>query len=108
EEVIGRHFSLFYPPEDAALGRPERELQMAVATGRVEEEGWRVRKNGERFWANVVVTSVHDAQGRLRGFAKVTRDLSERRRGEELLRLSEHRVGMLIESVKDYAIIMLD
>ena len=86
DEVIGRHFSLFYPDEDVAAGRPERELRIAAAEGRYEEEGWRVRKDGQRVWANVVLTAVHDASGRLRGFAKVTRDLTEKRRAEERVR----------------------
>ncbi len=82
-EVIGRHFSLFYPPEAVAARHPEHELEIATREGRYEEEGWRVRKDGELFWANVVITAVHDPEtGVLRGFAKVTRDLTERRRIE--------------------------
>jgi PAS domain S-box-containing protein len=83
-EIIGRHFRAFYTPEDQAARKPERELEDARRDGRVEDEGWRVRKDGTLFWANVVVTAVHDADGQLRGFAKVTRDMSERRRLEEL------------------------
>ncbi len=78
EEIIGRHFSVFYPPEDAQV-KPPRELEEAARLGKVEDEGWRVRKDGSRFWASVVITALRDEQGRLRGFAKVTRDLSERR-----------------------------
>ncbi|MGZ4208514.1 MAG: PAS domain-containing sensor histidine kinase [Actinomycetota bacterium] len=81
-EAIGRHFSIFYPPEDIAAGKPERELEIAIRDGRVEDEAWRVRKDGSRFWANVVITALHDRSGRLRGFGKVTRDLTERREGE--------------------------
>ncbi len=88
-EAIGRHFSLFYPPEDVAGGRPELQLAVARAEGRYEEEGWRVRKNGERFWANVVISAVRDATGELAGFAKVTRDLTERRRIEQQALLAE-------------------
>lgn len=80
-EVLGAHFSLFYPPEAIATRHPERELEIARREGRYEEEGWRVRKDGERFWASVVITAVHDPDtDALRGFAKVTRDLSEQRR----------------------------
>ncbi|SIT39168.1 PAS/PAC sensor hybrid histidine kinase [Paraburkholderia ribeironis] len=86
EEIIGRHFSAFYPPEDAAAGKPARELAIARQIGHVEDEGLRVRKSGETFWANVVITAVHDESNRLRGFAKVTRDLTERRQREELER----------------------
>ena len=76
EEIIGRHFSVFYPPEDAAAGKPGRELEVAAAEGRLEDEGWRVRKDGSRFWANVVITALRDPGGQLRGFGKVTRDLT--------------------------------
>ncbi len=86
EEIIGRHFSVFYPPEDVAAGKTELELQVAAAEGRFEDEGWRLRKDGSRFWANVVITALRDSEGRLRGFAKVTRDLSERKRAEDELR----------------------
>ncbi len=85
DEIIGRHFSCFYPPEVVAQGKPEWELRTAVEQGRVEDEGWRVRKDGGRFWASIVITAVFDKEGRLRGFGKVTRDLTERRKIEELL-----------------------
>jgi PAS domain S-box-containing protein len=74
DEILGKHFSLFYPPEVVAAGKPDRELVMAEATGRFEEEGWRLRKDGSRFWANVIITPMRDDSGRLRGFAKVTRN----------------------------------
>ena len=83
DEIVGRHFSRFYTEEDRAAGRPQRLLAAAARDGRVEDEGWRVRKDGSRFWADVVLTAVHDASGALVGFAKVTRDLTERRLGEE-------------------------
>ena len=107
-EIIGQHFSRFYPPESIASALPERELAGAIRDGRYEDEGWRVRKDGSRFWANVVITALRDSDGTLIGFAKVTRDLTERRRHEESLRQSESRFRALVEGVRDYAIFMLD
>ena len=86
-EIIGRHFSTFYPPEDVASGKCESELEVATSEGRFEEEGWRVRKDGTRIWANVTITALHNPQRELVGFAKVTRDLTERRAAEERLRV---------------------
>jgi PAS domain S-box-containing protein len=83
EEIIGQHFRVFYPPEVQAARHPENELDAALRDGHYEEEGWRVRKDGSRFWANVLITAVHDAEGRHLGFAKVTRDTSHRRRLEQ-------------------------
>ena len=85
-EIIGQSFTRFYPPEDLSRGKTEMELKTARETGRFEDEGWRVRKDGSRFWANVVITALRDKEGRLVGFGKVTRDLSERRQAEEKLR----------------------
>jgi PAS domain S-box-containing protein len=82
DEIIGQHFSVFYPPEAIATGHPQHELEIATAEGRFEEEGWRIRKDGTAFWANVVITAVRDEMGELIGFAKVTRDLTDRRRAE--------------------------
>jgi PAS domain S-box-containing protein len=93
QEVLGQHFSMFYPPDDVAKGTPEAELDVAARTGRVEEEGWRVRKDGTMFWANVVIRAVYtpsDDGPRLRGFAKVTRDMTERKRLRELEAASQH------------------
>ncbi len=87
-EILGRHFSTFYPPEDLKNGKPERELEEAKRVGRFEDEGWRVRKDGSRFWADVVITAVRDDQGTLLGFSKVTRDITERKNAEEALRHS--------------------
>jgi PAS domain S-box-containing protein len=91
-----------------ASGWPQEELRAAAASGRFEDEGWRVRKDGTRFWANVVITPLRGLDGRLQGYAKVTRDLTERRRQEELLRHSEEQFRLLLESVKDHAIFMVD
>ncbi|HUQ81064.1 MAG TPA: PAS domain S-box protein [Gemmatimonadaceae bacterium] len=107
-EILGRHFSIFYPPEDVAAGKPDRELEDATRAGRLEDEGWRVRKDGTRFWATVVITALRDELGTLVGFAKVTRDHTERYRDEEALRASEARFRLLVESVRDYAIFLLD
>ena len=107
-DIIGQHFSLFYPPDAIARGWPQEELRRAVQFGRLEDEGWRVRKDGRRFWANVTITPILDADGKVAGFAKVTRDLSERRAHEEQLRESEERLRLLVENVRDYAIFMLD
>jgi PAS domain S-box-containing protein len=95
DEIIGRHFSTFYLPEDVAAGVCEHELEEAMTSGHVETEGWRVRKDGSRFWATVVLTALYDETGVHRGFAKVTRDLTERkhahdeRRHVEALRLRQ-------------------
>ncbi|HKW09316.1 MAG TPA: PAS domain-containing sensor histidine kinase [Gemmatimonadaceae bacterium] len=83
EEIIGKHFSIFYPREDVAAHKPERELEIATRTGQYEEEGWRVRKDGTRFWASVLITAMRDNSGELVGFAKVTRDLSARREAQQ-------------------------
>src|SRR6266513_103758 len=88
QEIIGRHFSCFYTAEDIERGKPEEALRVAASKGRFEDESWRVRKDGSRFWANAVITAIRDLNGQLLGFAKVTRDLTERRRAEEAL-LSE-------------------
>jgi len=87
EEIIGQHFSKFYPPEDIERGKPGYELKMATELGRIEDEGWRLRKDGSRFWANVVITALRDKSGEPRGFSKVTRDFTERKQGEEALLL---------------------
>lgn len=103
DEILGHHFSILYTPEDAASGKAEKELQTAREARRFEEEGWRVRKDGTRYWANVVLTPVEE-DGTLRGYAKVVRDVTVKRE----LRDQEQRFKLMIDSVKDYAIFMLD
>jgi PAS domain S-box-containing protein len=108
DEILGKHFSIFYPPEDIARGKPPWELEVAAREGRLEDEGWRLRKDGTRFWANVIITALRGEDGELVGFAKVTRDLTERRAAEEAIRQSEARFRQILGSVRDYAIFMLD
>jgi PAS domain S-box-containing protein len=85
-EIIGRHFSIFYPPQDIESQKPERELEIATREGKYEEEGWRIRKDGSQFWASVVITALWDETGTLRGFSKVTKDMTERKIAEERAR----------------------
>jgi len=107
-EIVGRHFSCFYVEEAVARGWPAYELEQAALTGRLEDEGWRVRKDGTMFWSNVVITAIRNPAGEVTGFAKITRDLTAQREYLEALRQSEERFRLLVDSVKDYAIFMLD
>lgn len=108
DEIVGQHFSRFYTAEDQAAGIPAIALRTAEHEGRFEAEGWRIRKDGGRFWANVVIDPIRSPDGQLLGFAKITRDLTERRAAQEELRESEERFRLLVQSVTDYAIYMLD
>ncbi len=107
-EILGQHFSRFYPEADRRAGKPAVALATAAREGRFESEGWRIRSDGSRFWAHVVIDPIFDDAGGLVGFAKITRDLSERRDADEALRQSEQQLRLLMQSVSDYAIYMLD
>src|SRR3712207_3113234 len=108
DEIRGRHFSVFYTPEDVAAALPEREMRQAREHGRNVDEGWRVRKDGTRFWAEEIITALHGPSGEPVGFAKIARDLSERRRADEALRESEDRYRSVVDGVRDYAIFLHD
>lgn len=99
DEIVGKHFSVFYTPDDIASGKPGRLLETAAARGRVEDEGWRVRKDGSRFWADVIITAIHDEANTLVGFAKITRDMTERRRLDELER--SHAASALVQQARE-------
>ncbi|MFZ5719097.1 MAG: PAS domain S-box protein [Pseudomonadota bacterium] len=107
-EIVGRHFSVFYTPEDRQAGLPTQALDTAMREGRYEAEGWRLRKDGSRFWASVVIHTIHDETGELLGFAKITRDVSQKRAAELALADSERQFRLLVSSVVDYALYMLD
>ncbi|MBF6039158.1 PAS domain S-box protein [Pseudomonas sp. P154a] len=106
-EILGQHFSRFYTEEDRRAGLPQRALDTAIDEGRFEGEGWRVRKDGTHFWSHVVIDPILDPTGKLLGFAKITRDLTDRKMAEETLKQSEQQFRLLVQSVTDYAIYML-
>jgi diguanylate cyclase (GGDEF)-like protein/PAS domain S-box-containing protein len=108
DDILGRSFEAFYSTADVESGVPARHLAEAAKAGHLQYEGWRVRRDGSRFWADVVITALFDEQGRLRGFGKVTRDATERRNAQQKLQNSEERFRLLVENVRDYAIVMLD
>jgi PAS domain S-box-containing protein len=107
-EIVGQHFSRFFTDEDRATGLPQRALHTAATEGKFETEGWRVRKDGTRMWAHVVIDPILDDTGTLVGFAKITRDITDRKSAEQALFESEQRFRMLVQGVHDYAIYMLD
>ncbi len=106
-EIIGQHFSRFYPPEDIQAGKPVRELEIAILDGRVEDEGWRLRKDGSKFWANVVITALRDESGALVGFAKVTRDITERLLAQQALEESQRRLQISEKSLRELSLHLL-
>ena len=108
DEIIGQHFSRFYTEEDQKIDLPMRALQIAEREGRFEAEGWRVRKDGTRFWAYAVIDPIRGQSGEIIGFAKITRDLSERKAAEQVLHRSEEQFRLLVQGVSDYAIYLLD
>ncbi|NGX95297.1 MAG: PAS domain S-box protein [Candidatus Afipia apatlaquensis] len=108
DEIIGRHFSQFYGEEDRMAGLPARALEISAREGKFENEGWRIRKDGSRFWAHVVIDPIRSPDGRLVGFAKITRDLTERKAAQDRLRQKEEQFRLLVQSVTDYALYMLD
>ncbi len=107
DEILGRHFSAFYPPEDIADGKPQRELSIAIQEGRVEDEGWRLHKDGSRFWANVVITATKDAHGGVIGFSKVTRDFTERMQTQKALQDSQRKLQDSEKSLRELSFHLL-
>jgi PAS domain S-box-containing protein len=107
-EILGEHFSRFYTEEDRLSGKPLRALETAEREGKFEDEGWRVRKDGTRFWAHVLIDPIRETSGELLGFAKITRDLTDRRQADEARRRSEEQFRLLVQSVTDYSLYMLD
>lgn len=107
-EILGKHFSIFYLEEDLAINLPQKLLNQAFLTGRANQEGWRKRKDDTKFWGSITITAIHNDEGGVIGFCKVTRDLTDRKISEDNLRLSEERYHQMIAEVQDYAIILLD
>jgi PAS domain S-box-containing protein len=107
-EIVGKNFREFYTPEDRASKKPDGLIYTALTTGKAIDEGWRMRKNGTRFWGSIVITALHDDNGEVSGFVKVTRELTEKKEAEEELKRSEERYHKMIDEIEDYAIILLD
>src|ERR1043165_8021612 len=107
-EIVGQHFSTFYTEDDRKAGVPALALETARSVGKFESEGWRVRKDGSRFWAYVVIDPITGPSGDILGYAKITRDLTERKKAEQTLKLSEQQFRLLVQGVTDYALYMLD
>ena len=105
-EILGEHFSRFYTKADRAAGLPQKALETAAREGKFEGEGWRCRKDGTEFWAYVVIDPIRDASGNLVGYAKITRDLTERKLAEDALRQSEEQFRLLVQGVTDYACLL--
>ena len=108
DEIVGKHFSTFYTQEDRGAGMPQKVLETARREGKYAGEGWRVRKDGSRFWASIVVDRINDPSGELIGFAKITRDMTDQREAQQAVLDAERRFRMLVQGVTDYAIFMLD
>ncbi|HYI05980.1 MAG TPA: PAS domain S-box protein, partial [Reyranella sp.] len=106
-EILGQSFANFYEPADRTAGIPQRVLEIAARDGKFQAEGWRVRKDGSRFWAYVIIDPIRDPTGDIIGYAKITRDLTDRRKAEEALRQSQEQFRLLVQGVTDYAIYLL-
>ena len=107
-EILGKHFSIFYLQEDLDNNLPQKLINQATTTGRAAQEGWRKRKDGTKFWSSVTITAIHDDNQNVIGFSKVTRDLTDKKKAEDALKISEERYQRMIAEVQDYAIILLD
>lgn len=108
DEIIGKHFSVFYLKEDIDNNLPEKLISQATTTGRATQEGWRKRKDGSKFWGSITITAIHDEDENVIGFSKVTRDLTEKKKTEDALKISEEQYHRMVAEVQDYAIILLD
>ena len=106
-EIVGHRIECFFTPEDVAAGKPARALQQAATSGRFEDNGWRVRKDGSRFWANVVISAIRDHGGVLRGYSKLARDMTEQKRADDAVKENEARLRSILDTVPD-AIVIID
>src|SRR5690242_18749373 len=108
EEIIGKHFSIFYLPEDLENKLPQKLLNQAEYTGSASYEGWRKRKDGSKFWGSITITAIHNDNAEVIGYCKVTRDLTDKKIAEDRLKMSEERYHQMIAEIQDYAIILLN